>query len=95
MLAETLIRGRVDKEGLYTDAYPRSISYYPRGVMQSIIRRERKVYLMNLLNLFMGTLGSDDSINSLAKKTGVNASLMTKLLPLAIPILLKALTKNL
>ena len=49
---------------------------------------------MNLLNLFMGTLGSDDSINSLAKKTGVNASLMTKLLPLAIPILLKALTKN-
>ena len=49
---------------------------------------------MNLLNLLMGTLGSDDSINSLAKKTGVNASLMTKLLPLAVPILLKALTKN-
>ena len=49
---------------------------------------------MNLLNLLMGTLGSDDSINSLAKKTGVNASLMTKLLPLAVPILIKALTKN-
>ena len=49
---------------------------------------------MNLLNLLMGTLGSDDSINSLSKKTGVNTSLMTKLLPLAVPILLKALTKN-
>ena len=51
-------------------------------------------YTMNLLNLLMGTLASDSSINSLSKKTGVNASLITKLLPLAIPILLKELTKN-
>ncbi len=49
---------------------------------------------MNLLNLLMGSLGSDNSINALSKKTGVNTSLLTKLLPLAIPILLKALTKN-
>ena len=49
---------------------------------------------MNLLNLFMGALGSDDSINSLSKKTGVDTSLITKLLPLAVPILLKALTSN-
>ena len=49
---------------------------------------------MNLLNLLMGSLGSDNSINALSKKTGVNSSLLTKLLPLAIPILLKALTKN-
>ena len=49
---------------------------------------------MNLLNLLMGTLASDSSINSLSKKTGINASLITKLLPLAIPILLKELTKN-
>ena len=51
-------------------------------------------YRMNLLNLLMGSLGSDNSINALSKKTGVNTSLLTKLLPLAIPILLKALTKN-
>ena len=51
-------------------------------------------YTMNLLNLLMGTLASDSSINSLSKKTGINASLITKLLPLAIPILLKELTKN-
>ena len=44
-------------------------------------------YTMNLLNLLMGTLASDSSINSLSKKTGINASLITKLLPLAIPIL--------
>ena len=49
---------------------------------------------MNLLNLLMGSLGSDSSINALSSKTGVNASLLTKLLPLAIPVLLKALTKN-
>ena len=49
---------------------------------------------MNLLNLLMGTLANDNSVNALSNKTGVDTSLLTKLLPLAVPILLKALTNN-
>ena len=65
-------------------------------IRRAILRAEatKGRYTMNLLNLLMGSLGSDSSINALSSKTGVNASLLTKLLPLAIPVLLKALTKN-
>ena len=49
---------------------------------------------MNFLNLLMGSLGSDASVSSLSKKTGVDSSMLMKLLPLAIPVLLKALTNN-
>ena len=49
---------------------------------------------MNLLTMLLGSFASDASVNSLSHKTGVNSSMLTKLIPLAIPILLKALTNN-
>ena len=49
---------------------------------------------MNLLNMLMGTLGSGSSVEALAKKTGLSAAKLTKLLMSALPVLLKFLTKN-
>ena len=49
---------------------------------------------MNLLQLLLGSLTSNDSLNSVSKKTGVSSKLTSKLLLLAVPILLKQLTKN-
>jgi hypothetical protein len=49
---------------------------------------------MNLLNLLMGTMNTEPSVDSLSQKTGVSSGLLKKLLPLAIPLLLKALTNN-
>lgn len=49
---------------------------------------------MNLLSLLLKSLLADSSITALAKKTGLNASSLKKLIPLAIPLLLKFLTKN-
>ena len=49
---------------------------------------------MDLLNMLMGTLGSGSSVEALAKKTGLSAANLTKLLMNAVPVLLKFLTKN-
>ena len=49
---------------------------------------------MNLLSLLLGSMTTQSSVDSLSEKTGVSAALIRKLLPLAIPILLKYLTSN-
>ena len=49
---------------------------------------------MNLLSLLTGSLTSDASVTSIAGKTGVSSSLTKKLLLLAIPVILKSMTKN-
>ena len=49
---------------------------------------------MNLLNVLLKSLLTDGAVTALAKKTGLSSSMLKKLLPLAIPLLLKALTNN-
>ena len=49
---------------------------------------------MNLLNVLLKSVMDDDSISALVKKTGIGSAALKKLLPLAIPLLLKALTSN-
>ena len=49
---------------------------------------------MNLLSLLLKALLADASISALAKKTGLRASSLKKLIPLAVPLLLKFLTRN-
>ena len=49
---------------------------------------------MNLLQLLLGSMTSSNSVNSVAKKTGANSGLVSKLMLLAIPMLIKYLTKN-
>jgi len=49
---------------------------------------------MNLLSLLLGSMTTQSSVDSLSDKSGASASLIRKLLPLAIPILLKYLTSN-
>ena len=49
---------------------------------------------MNLLNILLKSMLSDSSVNALAKKTGVKASKLAKLIPLALPLLLKFMTRN-
>lgn len=49
---------------------------------------------MNLLSVLLKTLLADGSVTALAKKTGLSSSMLKKLLPLAIPLLLKAMTNN-
>ena len=49
---------------------------------------------MNLLSLLLKSLLTDASVSALAKKTGLNAGSLKKLIPLAVPLLLKFLTKN-
>ena len=49
---------------------------------------------MNLLSILLKSLLSGGVLSALAKKTGLNAKQLKKLLPLAVPLLLKMLTKN-
>ena len=49
---------------------------------------------MNLLQLLLGSLTSNDSVNSVSKKTGVSSKLTSKLLMMAIPLLISYMTKN-
>ena len=49
---------------------------------------------MNLLSLLLKSLLTDASVSALAKKTGLNAGSLKKLIPLAVPLLLKFLTSN-
>lgn len=49
---------------------------------------------MNLLSLLLGSMTTQSSVHSLEQKTDVSGALIRKLLPLAIPILIKALTQN-
>ncbi len=49
---------------------------------------------MNLLQLLLGTLTSNSSVNTVSKKTGVNSKLTSTLLMAAIPVLISYLTKN-
>ncbi len=49
---------------------------------------------MNLLSLLLGSMMTQSSVNNLSGKTGTSQSAIMKLLPLAIPILIKYLTKN-
>ena len=49
---------------------------------------------MNLLSILLKSLLSKDTLSALAKKTGLNSKQLKKILPLAVPLLLKMLTKN-
>lgn len=49
---------------------------------------------MNLLGVLLKTLLSEEALKALMKKTGLDSKKLKKLLPLAIPALLKMLTKN-
>ena len=49
---------------------------------------------MTLLKLLLKLLMSSSSTNTLSQNTGIDQKLIMKLLPLAIPILLKAMTNN-
>ena len=49
---------------------------------------------MNLLSLLLKGMTSAASVNALSQKTGISAKTIKKLLPLALPILLKAMTSN-
>ena len=49
---------------------------------------------MNLLGILLKTMLTEGALKALAKKTGLNQKQLKKLLPLAVPLLLKMLTKN-
>ena len=49
---------------------------------------------MNLLQLLLGSMTSNDSVSSVSKKTGVSSKLTSKLLMMAIPMLISYMTKN-
>ena len=49
---------------------------------------------MSLLKLLMKMMLSSNSTNALSQNTGVSTDLLKKLLPLALPLLLKAMTSN-
>ena len=49
---------------------------------------------MNLLQLLLGSLTSNDSVNSVSKKTGVSSKMTSKLLMMAVPLLISYMTKN-
>ncbi|MBR2667730.1 MAG: DUF937 domain-containing protein [Oscillospiraceae bacterium] len=49
---------------------------------------------MNLLNLLMNSMTTDSSVNSLTQKTGASSDQMSQLIQLALPLLMKAMTKN-
>jgi len=49
---------------------------------------------MNLLQLLLGTMTSNDSVSSVSKKTGLSSKLTSKLLMMAIPMLISYMTKN-
>ena len=49
---------------------------------------------MNLLSVLLDALVTKPALSALSKKTGVKSSSLKKLLPAAVPVLLKFLTKN-
>ncbi len=49
---------------------------------------------MNLLGMLLSSLMSSSSVNSMSGKTGLSSKQIQKLVALAVPILLKALTSN-
>lgn len=49
---------------------------------------------MNLLSILLKGLLSEEAVKALAKKTGLDSKKLKKLLPLAVPLLLKKLTQN-
>ena len=49
---------------------------------------------MDLLGMLLGTMTSGNSVDALSKKTGLSTAKLAKLLPMAIPLLMKFLTKN-
>lgn len=49
---------------------------------------------MNLLNLLLKSMLTDSSISAMMKKTGLSSGVLKKLIPLAIPLLIKFMTKN-
>ena len=49
---------------------------------------------MNLLGVLLKAFLSEAAIKALAKKTGLGPKQLKKLLPLAVPLLIKMLTKN-
>ena len=49
---------------------------------------------MNLLSLLLGGLTSQNSVSATSKKSGVSSKLTSKLLMMAIPMLISYLTKN-
>lgn len=49
---------------------------------------------MNLLQLLLGTLTTNDSVSSVSKKTGVSSKTISKLLMVAVPLLISYMTKN-
>ncbi len=49
---------------------------------------------MNLLGILLKSLLADGALKALAKKTGLSTKQLKKVLPLALPLLLKMLTKN-
>ena len=49
---------------------------------------------MNLLQLLLGTLTTNDSVNSASKKTGVSSKSISRLLMVAVPLLISYMTKN-
>lgn len=49
---------------------------------------------MNLLGILLKALLSEGALKALAQKTGLNSKQLKKVLPLAVPLLLKMLTKN-
>ena len=49
---------------------------------------------MNLLNVLLKVLLADTAISALSGKTGLSSSSLKKLLPLAIPLLLRYMTNN-
>ena len=49
---------------------------------------------MNLLTVLLKSLLTDSSVQALAKKTGVSTAVLKKLIPLAIPLLIKFMTGN-
>ena len=49
---------------------------------------------MNLLSLLLKSLLTDSSITALAKKTGLSTAVLKKIVPLAVPLLIKFMTSN-
>ncbi len=49
---------------------------------------------MNLLSILLSVLTSGNALTALSKKTGISKSLLKKLIPLAVPLLLRYMTGN-
>lgn len=49
---------------------------------------------MDLLNMLLGSFTSENSVNALSGKTGIDKSKIINLIMMALPLIIKALTKN-